>query len=209
MIRRIILDVDDVLNSLTLHILRHYKCNIGPFDYFAFPNEVGYDIIAACQILGGLIPYIKNNSGEFVPDVVSFWNGVTCADLWRTAPKSPQCEWLLDKAVDLVGKDEIYLATSPTKDPQAHADKLHWMWDNLPNWIHRQYFMTPRKWLLGKLGVILFDDNSENCEKFIAEGGDALLVPRPWNSLHKYDTDLVISTRLNELAEEKINVRKI
>lgn len=205
--KRIILDVDDVLNSLTLHVLRHYGCDVGPFDYDAFPAEVGYDIITACEMLGGDVPYIEDKeTGEMVHNIPAFWQGVTWANLWRTAPKSPQCDWLIERSAEIVGREEVFLATTPTKDPQSHADKLHWIWDNLPDWIHRQYFITPRKWLLGKPGVILFDDHLENCQKFVAEGGDALTVPRPWNPCFSQDTDVAITERLEELAWERTNV---
>lgn len=192
MIKRIILDVDDVLNSLTLHIMRYYGCNVGPFEYSAFPTYVGYDIMKAVEETGGFAPV---DEGEF-------WDGVTSANLWRTAPVSPECHWLLDRASDLVGKDEVYLATTPTKDPQSHADKLHWIWDNLPTWIHRQYFITPRKWLLGKPGVILFDDHLANCINFREEGGKACLVPRPWNPWCAIDTRDFVSTRLDEINHQ-------
>ena len=126
--------------------------------------------------------------------------------MWRTVPKSPQCDWLIEKAADIVGQEEVFLATSPTKDPPSHADKLHWIQDNLPEWIQRQYFITPRKWLLGKPGTVLFDDNIENCENFRKEGGEAILVPRPWNPLHAFDTDVTLLHRLLKLSEERIHV---
>jgi hypothetical protein len=189
-IYRIILDVDDVLNSLSLHVLRHYGCSVGQFDYEAFPHYIGYNIMRAVVELGGKSP----------SDVPSFWDGVTRANLWRTAPKSPQCDWLLDRAAALVGRGEVYLATTPTKDPQSHADKLHWIWDNLPSWIHRQYFITPRKWLLGKPGVLLFDDHLENCERFIEEDGESFLVPRPWNPKHAENTDDALENKFRSIA---------
>lgn len=199
---RIILDVDDVLNSLTLHILRHYGCDVGPFDYDVFPVEVGYDIITACEILDGYVPYRRDEDDNFVHDIPAFWQGVTANNLWRTAPKSPQCENLLERAAEIVGIDEVYLATTPTKDPQSHADKLFWIWDNLPTWIRRQYFITPRKWLLGKPGTFLFDDHLENCMSFEDESGSALLVPRPWNPANADNTDEAINNRLDEIARE-------
>ncbi len=213
MIRRIILDVDDVLNSLTLHILRHYGCDIGPFEYDQFPAEVGYDIISACELLGGRVPYVKGDQdvgeSEYVYDIPSFWQGVTAADLWRTVPKSPQCDFLINRASELVGRDEVYLATTPTKDPESYGHKVHWILDNLPEWIHRQHAITPRKWITGKPGVLLFDDHLENCHNFVNDldgGGEALLVPRPWNPSHSKDTDTVITVRFDELAWERANV---
>jgi len=208
-ITRIILDVDDTLNSLTFPILRHFGCDVGPFEYDKFPTQVGYDVVTACELLGGTVPHISNpdwdgydEDTEFIQDIPAFWDEVTNADLWRSVPKSPQCDGLLERSGDIVGRENVYIATSPTKDPQSHADKLLWIWDNLPTWIHRQYFITPRKWILGKPGVILFDDHLENCENFIEETGQALLVPRPWNPFFAEDTDDVIAVCLDKIDRE-------
>jgi hypothetical protein len=35
---------------------------------------------------------------------------------------------------------------------------------------------------------LLIDDSLANAEAFQAHGGQALLVPRPWNPLHRVDT---------------------
>lgn len=192
--RRIVLDIDDVLNSLSLHIMQHFGCDVGPFEYAAFPTEVGYNVQEAVIQLGGDAPIHPSD----------FWDEVTQADLWRSAPKSPQCDWLIEHAASIVGKEEVILATTPTIDAVSHGHKVEWIWENLPSWIHRQYDITPRKWNLGKPGVILFDDHPENCKKFIKEGGEALLVPRPWNPDHELDTDNTILGRLNQL--ERIHV---
>lgn len=192
--RRIVLDIDDVLNSLSLHIMQYFGCDVGPFDYAAFPTHVGYNVREAVRELGGSAP---DNTTEF-------WDEVTSADLWRSAPKSPQCDWLIERAASIVGREEVLIATSPTKDSLCHGDKVEWIWENLPSWIHRQYDITPRKWNLGKPGVILFDDHPENCEKFIEEGGEALLVPRPWNPDHELDTDDTILSRLNQLEKTHV-----
>jgi hypothetical protein len=208
MIKRIILDVDDVLNSLTMFILQNKGCDVGHWDYERFPTEVGYDIISACEKLGGRVPYLKNpilnGTPEYLPDVASFWDGVTAMNLWRTAPKSPQCDMLIERAADIVGKTEVYLATTPTKDPQSHADKVHWIQDNLPSWIHRQYAITPRKWIIGKPGVALFDDSQENCQNFTCDlngGGISFLVPRPWNPSHALDTSKTLEEYFESLAQ--------
>lgn len=196
MINRIFLDIDDVLNGLSLHIMRHFGCDVGPFDYGLYPINIGYDIITAVEMCGGSCP----------SDPATFWDEVTAADLWKTTPKSPQCDWLIEKAAGIVGQEEVLLATSPTKDPQSHSDKLYWIQNNLPEWIQRQYFITPRKWLLGKPGAVLFDDNIENCDKFGEEGGRAILVPRPWNPLNPLNTDEELTRCLLKLSEEKIHV---
>lgn len=172
--RRIILDIDDVLNSMTLFIMKQvFQCKVDVYDYDKFPAEVGYDIIAAVATLRDEDP---------IP-VTEFWEMVP-RGIWAGAPKSYECDWLIDKAADLVGQKEVFLATTPTKCAEAHAGKIDWINQFLPDWIHRQYFITPRKWLLGKPGVVLIDDHAENCALFEEEGGEAILLPRPWNPLH-------------------------
>ena len=203
MIKRIILDLDDVLNSLTLHILKYYGCDVDVYEYDKFPVDVGYDIITACEILGGDVPYIKNDN-TYIQDVKSFWNNVTAANLWRTAPKSPQCDWLIDKCAKIVGQDEVYIGTTPTKDPTSYADKIHWIDTNLPEWIHRQHAITPRKWCMGKQNVLLIDDHLENCRKFeddLDNGGLSYLLPRPWNPRHRENTDRSLKHFLDSLED--------
>ena len=208
---RIILDIDDVLNNLTLHIMRHFGCDIGEFEYSAFPLPGTYDVSAAVEAMGQPIPQMQNpdfdtvyapSTAEFIRDIPEFWESVTKADLWRTCPKSPQCVFIVETAAMLVGREQVYLATTPTKCPVSHAHKLEWIWENLPEWIHRQYFLTPRKWCLGKPGVVLIDDNTDNCRLFEEEGGHAILLPRPWNARHDLNTDEVLVSELNSLFGE-------
>lgn len=193
---RIILDIDDVLNSLSLHILRHFGCDVDPWDYTVYPLNIGFDVITAAKILGG-DPIVADTWDEVT--VPAFWDEVTRADLWRSVPKSRQCDRLVDAAADLVGKEEVYLATTPTKCTLSHAHKLEWIYENLPYWIHRQYFITPRKWCLGKPGAVLIDDNNDNCRLFEVEGGKSILLPRPWNDRSTENTDLVLYNELDKL----------
>lgn len=199
---RIILDIDDVLNNLTLHLMRHFGCDIGEFEYEAFPLPGTYDVSAAVEAAGGSVPIMDTLDNPASIDVPQFWKEVTDSDLWRTCPKSPQCDSLVNTAASLVGQEQVYLATTPTKCPVSHAHKLEWIWENLPGWIHRQYFLTPRKWCLGKPGVVLIDDNTDNCRLFEEEGGHPILLPRPWNIRHAWDTDAVLASELNSLFGE-------
>ena len=208
---RIILDIDDVLNSLSLHIMRHFGCDIGPFEYSAFPIPGTYDVIAAIVALGQPVPITTNpdfdpndpdGASEFIPDIPRFWTEVTDADLWRTCPKSLECDRLINTAEVLVGRDQVLLATTPTKCPLSHAHKLEWITENLPDWLHRQYFLTPRKWCLAKPGVVLIDDTNHNCRLFEEEGGHAILLPRPWNDRHTLDTDEVLASELKSFFGE-------
>lgn len=175
-IERILLDLDDVLNQLTLWSMRIAGCNVDPRDNSQFPVEVGYDVVAATNLMHpGVL------SGERDPwTVPEFWNNMK-REHWATVPKSPQCDWLIETCVKLVGKDEVFIATSPTKDPDCLAGKLEWIHDNLPEFMHRQYAITPRKHIGASPHTLLVDDCLKNCLDFQRHHGQALLVPRPWN----------------------------
>ena len=189
-IKTVVLDIDDTLNSLTLTIMGSiFGCPVGPYDYHRFPSEVGYDIIAAVNQMRGL-------EGDDEWKLEDFWNKIP-RDLWATAPLSSECQFLLDRSVQLVGRENVFLASTPTKDPDAHAGKVEWINTYLPKWIHRQYFITPRKWQLANSESLLIDDHDVNIEKFRAKG-QGLIVPRPWNHAHGVDTMAYLIEQLGE-----------
>ena len=184
-IHRIAIDLDDTLNSLTLHILNRLGCGVGPFEYDKFPQECGYDIIQAWATLTGREP---------VP-VPMFWEWVS-RTIWEEAPRSNQF-WLLDSAANLVGEENVLIATSPTKSADCHYAKYQWIEKHLPQWIQRQYSVSPRKEWLAQPGVLLIDDCDVNVNKF-RKKGSAILVPRPWNTLHQEHTNSWLAEQLGQ-----------
>lgn len=189
MINQVYLDIDDTLNSFTMRCLRFFGCGIGDFDYDCYPRECRYDIVCACETLGG---------GKF--NLKEFWNAVP-RRIWYTCPKSEVFDLLLEKAQQLAPRDKIFLLTAPTKDPECLAGKLDWIVDNLPEWLHRQYFITPRKSELAREGRLLIDDSDKNINAWFDAGGTGILVPRPWNSLSCIDTRSYLEKQLETLCE--------
>jgi len=167
MIHTIYLDLDDVCNTLTPNLLNYIGCPVVSNDYSLLRNQ---DVVAAANRFLGRGRYNQSTFWQSIPRTV-----------WATVPKTPELPWLLRTCQGLVGKN-IYIATSPTKDPDCLAGKLEWIHDNLPRWLHREYFITPRKWRLGCPGALLIDDNKQNCHLFEKHGGRTILFPRPWNS---------------------------
>ena len=83
-------------------------------------------------------------------------------------------------------------------------------WPGKVEWVHR-YFRTfekrliitqAPKSLLAKPDTLLIDDRDKNIEEFIAAGGQAILVPRPWNELHGWagESLQVVRNSLEELS---------
>jgi len=170
MLRRIYLDLDDVCNTLAPFVLNAMGCPIGPSDYAAYPREHGFNISDVANHLLGELRYTP----------VTFWASIP-RSVWAKVPESDFFPWLLEKCAKAVGRENVCIATSPTKDPDCLAGKLEWIHGHFPEWMHRQFAITPRKHLFARPDSLLIDDYGENAERFEAHGGRAILVPRPWN----------------------------
>ena len=125
----------------------------------------------------------------------TFWDMIS-RKIWAECPKSELCDWLITISVDLVGEKNVFIASSPTKDADSLAGKLEWIHKNLPTFLHRQYFITPRKVQLAHPGALLIDDSDSNVAVFRDRGGSAITVPRPWNNYNM----------LTDTAQEHIHV---
>jgi len=173
MIDTIYLDMDDVCNRFTMYALQEMGCGPMAYEEKHYPIECGFDIVAACNRLH---PTKKDWSLQ------SFWNSVK-RHLWATVPESLEFRRLLNSCSKLVGKDRVILLTSPTLCPDSLAGKLEWIQAFCPPWMHRQYLIGPVKWSCARPGALLIDDADKNIRSFRKAGGEAILVPRPWNSL--------------------------
>jgi 5'(3')-deoxyribonucleotidase len=167
-IKRIFLDLDDVLNEFTMTTLEALGCCAGPYN-----PEWGWDIVKAANEM--------HPHDVFTTE--TFWNSLNRKH-WATLPKSRMCDRLIARCADFVGRENVYILSSPTKDPDCLAGKLEWIQDELPEWIHRQYMIGPQKHLCASPESLLIDDRDKNVQDFCEAGGKVVLVPRPWNALH-------------------------
>jgi 5'(3')-deoxyribonucleotidase len=164
-IKRIFLDLDDVLNEFTMTTLQRLGCDIVDYD-----PAWGWDIVRAANASHPLRHYTPP----------TFWDSFD-REHWATMPKSDMCDWLVDRCVALVGRDNVCVLTTPTKDPDCLAGKLEWIHANLPSFLHGQYLIGPQKHLCAKPDSLLIDDRDKNVSDFRKAGGQAVLVARPWN----------------------------
>lgn len=172
MISRILLDIDDVCNKMTIPMLQFMGCDIN--GYSQFPSHVGYDIVGAANHLVG--------EERWTPR--TFWESIP-RHIWSDAPLSDEFPQLIEHCERLVGRENICLLTSPTLDPECLAGKLEWIHKHMPPWLHRQFLVGPVKHFCARPDALLVDDADKNVRKFKEHGGQAFLVPRPWNSAWK------------------------
>jgi hypothetical protein len=161
--------MDGVCTEMTTYVLNRLGCPIKPFDFNSYPREVGFDIVEAANRLG---------PRQWTPE--EFWRAIT-REMWASFPPSQEFGWLLGHAEALVGQENVFFLTSPTRDPDSLAGKLEWIHKHCPKWMHRQFLMGPAKHLCARPDTLLVDDADKNVEAFRAAGGHTILVPRPWN----------------------------
>lgn len=173
---RIFIDLDDVCNDFTLHALRAVGCPVRATDYHVYDPEWGWDIVKAANEL-----HPNAHRKPFTNE--SFWEEIVTS-VWTTAPRSDLFLPLISMCMEFTDKSNICLLTSPTADPFCLVGKEFWIRKNCPKWLHRQFLIGTPKHLCAHREAVLIDDRDENVKMFRKYGGNAILVPRPWNTLH-------------------------
>lgn len=83
------------------------------------------------------------------------------------------------------GPRNIVVCTSVPLDSEAASGKLKWIQREIPEY-SRRYLLGPAKEFCAP--GLMIDDSDFNVDNFELAGGKAVLVPRPWNSLHFTNT---------------------
>lgn len=179
-IEEIYLDLDDVLNCFTGHVGCRFGVGTDPMNLERYKHEHGYDLYAA------IASAMADKGIRLRLNREQFWDTID-EDFWARCWPSTACYQLIEQCIDQVGRENVFVATSPTKCPKAGSGKMRWMNRRLPQWLTRQFFITPRKWKLAGPGRMLIDDCPDNCVKWERAGGVAILVPKPW-SCENYET---------------------
>lgn len=174
MIENILLDIDGVCNTFQHHVFNGLGL-LYPDDSW-YPVDCGWDIVAAANRLAGQERFTA----------ASFWKSIT-REMWASIPPSSEFSQMLVLASDSVGKENVHFLSSPTFSPESVAGKLEWIQRFAPAWMQRQFLIGPSKHLCANPQTLLIDDSDKNVDAFRKCGGQAVLVPRPWNNLHGFN----------------------
>ena len=110
-----------------------------------------------------------------------FWNPLG-DEFWASLAPTEDMHQILGAVFDVWHPgEEVFLLSSPCLTPGCITGKARWVEKHLPA-LSRRLLLTDRKELFAGPGRVLVDDHDVNCEKWTAAGGEACLVPRPWNS---------------------------
>jgi len=124
-----------------------------------------------------------------------FWSAINKAgvDFWANLEKTPEADELVKVLEFDYGRENILIVTAPTESvvEACVAGKKISMKKHFPHLANQMVFID-NKSLIAHGNAILIDDNETQTDAFVREGGNAVLVPRPWNSAHTSEDENLV-----------------
>jgi 5'(3')-deoxyribonucleotidase len=172
------LDVDGVLANF----------NKGVCDAFGFPYD--YKQINKWHWFNDINQTNKSVSKKCT---INFWSNLH----WMHDGQK-----ILEIIRDKFWDENIFLLTTPMPNVKSATGKWQWIKNNLPDFYYQTIICAAPKILLANSNALLIDDCTKNVDEFRQAGGQTILVPRPWNSLHLL-ADKSVEIVKQQLAEIK------
>jgi len=124
--------------------------------------------------------------------IKQFWAPCNFTNFWANLEWMPDgCKIL--RTAEKIG--DVYILTAPTLSANSYSGKIKWIENNLIRYKHRT-IICPCKELLAGNGILV-DDSDKNVDTFRKAGGQAILVPRPWNS--RFGEIFNLEAEINEM----------
>jgi len=130
-------------------------------------------------------------------DDEAFW-GPLGFKFWAQLPWMPDGHEIWRMVMDY----DPVLCTSPTLHVECASGKMQWIKNNLPQMMRRT-IITPSKEMCAHPNALLIDDADHNVDKWRANGGVAILVPRKRNSRYA-EADRTVEILREEIRDAGI-----
>ncbi len=161
-------------------------------------DDVLVDFIAgACKTHGRPNPYKKPEArGRW--DIakllgmtdLEFWQPLDNHHFWINLRPTKDAEAILRVVEHAFGEQNVCLLTDPSGRAGPPSGKMAWVQRFLPSYTRRLLIGSP-KYFCAASDAVLIDDADHNVEAFRRHGGQAILVPRPWNANHRHTSAIV------------------
>lgn len=163
---RVFLDMDGVPADYYAGICRAFAPDVPAWPYRCRPGDWNFFTGDPLNLTNELVAPVMGHG---------FYQGL---DLL------PDARAIVAHAESLAGDPErVYFLSSPWDTPGCDEGKREWVRKHFPGYFRRTLIGSCKE-ACAYTGAVLFDDSPANCEKFVAAGGYACLVPRPWNDRH-------------------------
>jgi 5'(3')-deoxyribonucleotidase len=160
---KVLVDMDGVVADWNTGVMRLFDVP----NVWDNPNETDYN--AWKREIPGLYDRIANEGG---------------VEFWRYLPKTPEADGLMAFLEEHFGQENIAFCTSPVKTgiEDCVRGKMEWIEHFYPKY-KRQVMITPVKHFAAHHRAVLIDDTSDKVYEFQRAGGNAIFMPRPWNTV--------------------------
>ena len=140
----------------------------------------------ACDYHGVADPYLDpKNHGKYdihnMFDIRNFYEPFN-HDFWAVLHWTPDAKQILGRIVRYVDESQITILTKPMNSRGAVEGKATWLRHNMPR---IKFLIGNDKASIAGPDKLLIDDYDKNIDDW---NGPKILVPRPWNRLHKVAT---------------------
>lgn len=129
------------------------------------------------------------------------WQQDLSYDFYANLPKTKEA----DQIIDLVKKFGKYKFLTATIHDECTRGKIDWVAKHYPG---IEINCCTDKHLYAEDGHILIDDADHNVEAWIETGEHAILIPRKWNSLHKWHDACIVEFLKHSLELTCLSSRK-
>lgn len=144
-----------------------------------------------CDLLGKPNPYLEpKNAGVWdIEELLgtSVWGAIhaTHGYFWADLPEMSDTPELLSLVRQYVPWESIGILTAGPLRGSTIDGKMEWIQRNYPLLKSRVLVGRDKSFCAGP-HRLLIDDKKSNVDAFKTAGGQAILVPRPWNEDHKW-----------------------
>ena len=134
-----------------------------------------------------------------------FWTKIKFSAFWENLDFYPDSRLFIDR---IKKYGEVILLSSPAYGCAGY--RQNWIEKNLPEFFNNgHYILTPSKWTCAHKNTILIDDSDENYQKFIQNGGNAIIYPQPWNITREIFKQEMSEQEKNNLVIATLKMIKI
>lgn len=120
-----------------------------------------------------------------------FYDDINNVPFWEHLGVLPEACAIVAEAEAAVGTKNVCLLSSPSHMEFSMVGKVRWIRKHFPQFQDRYLFGKQKQFCADTVDHILIDDYEKNVDAFRAHGGQAFLVPRPWNKDHANEPILV------------------
>lgn len=178
---RVILDLDGILADFIRGIFKHHN------KPYPDPWPVGV--------------YNINTILNF--NFLECWGSVR-SNFWENLPVCRDAHMILETIRKYTNDIHVLTGVPSIHESQSEADahaaygKFVWMNRNFPDLAKRMSVTTSKAYAAGP-NNLLIDDSDSLCYRFRNHGGQAILIPRPWNSMAGVDVKSHLERSLRDV----------